>query len=65
MKPRYIIQGSDNWHSRSGYQYERRNDGSSFERPAGEPSYLAGVLLLVAVFTIATLLIVAFTGGGQ
>jgi hypothetical protein len=35
------------------------------DRPEGEPSYLGGVLLLVAVFTIATLAIVAFTGGGQ
>jgi hypothetical protein len=35
------------------------------DRPEGEPSYLGGVLLLVAVFAIATMLVVAFTGGGQ
>jgi hypothetical protein len=55
----------DNWSTRSGYQYARRNDGSSFERPAGEWPQWAGGLLLVAVFTIVTLLVVAFTGGGQ
>lgn len=60
---RYTSTGNNRPHVvHGGYQYQPRNDGSRFERPAGEPSLAAGVGLLLIIAVAVTLAIVAIGG---
>lgn len=55
---RYVQTGRNNWHARTGYQHTSRFS-SRWERPAGEPSFITGVIITASVFLIAAGLIVA------